>query len=69
MKNVGELSNEALLAGVQAAIGQERRWVARVVAYLAEIERRRLLLEAACLAGIVARRFAPQSRGVSTTFA
>ena len=48
MKNVGELSNEALLAGVQASIGQERRWGARVVAYLAEIDRRRLHLEAAC---------------------
>ncbi len=48
MRNVGELSNEALLAGVQASIGQERRWVARVVAYLAEIDRRRLHLEAAC---------------------
>ena len=48
MKNVGELSNEALLAGVQASIGEERRWVARVVAYLAEIDRRRLHLEAAC---------------------
>lgn len=47
MKNVGELSNQELLAGVQASFGEERRWVARVVAYLAEIERRRIHLEAA----------------------
>lgn len=48
MKNTGELSDEELLAGVQTSLGEERRWVARVVAHLAEIERRRLHLESAC---------------------
>lgn len=48
MQNMGELSDEQLLAGVQASVGEERRWVARVIAYLAEIERRSLHLEAAC---------------------
>lgn len=48
MKNLGELSNQELLAGVQATFGEERRWVARVIACLAEIDRRKLHLEAAC---------------------
>src|SRR5262249_7494337 len=48
MKNVGELSNEELLSGVLASFGEERRWIARVVAYLAEIDRRKLYVEAAC---------------------
>ena len=38
MKNLGELSDEELLASVHTSVGHERRWVARVVAYLAEIE-------------------------------
>ncbi len=48
MRNVGELSDEELLSGVQASLGEERRWVARVVSYLAEIDKRRLYAESAC---------------------
>ncbi len=48
MQNVGGLSDEELLSGVQASLGEERRWVARVVSYLAEIDKRRLYAESAC---------------------
>src|SRR6267142_5602238 len=42
------LSDEDLIAGLKAACGEERRLVARIVAYLVEVEERRIHLEAAC---------------------
>ncbi|HVH45156.1 MAG TPA: HNH endonuclease signature motif containing protein [Labilithrix sp.] len=48
MKQMGELTDEELLAAIRESLGQERRWVARVVAYLAEVERRRIHLQSAC---------------------
>src|SRR5262249_13612356 len=43
-----ELSNEQLVDGLRALVGQGRALLARLLAYLAEVEDRRLDLEAAC---------------------
>jgi len=43
-----ELSNEQLLSGLHAVIGQGRTLLARLLAYLGEVEERRLDLESAC---------------------
>src|SRR5262249_2690767 len=43
-----ELSNEELLKGLDALVGQGRALLARLLAYLGEVEDRRLDLEAAC---------------------
>ena len=43
-----ELSNEQLLSGLHGLIGQGRTLLARLLAYLGEVEERRLDLESAC---------------------
>ena len=43
-----ELSNEQLLSGLHAFVGQGRALLARLLAYLGEVEERRLDLESAC---------------------
>src|SRR5262249_41627099 len=43
-----ELSNEGLLKGLLPLVGQGRALLARLLAYLGEVEDRRLDLEAAC---------------------
>jgi hypothetical protein len=43
-----DLSNEALLAGLHALVGQGRALLARMLVYLGEVEERRLDLESAC---------------------
>src|SRR5262245_56210261 len=44
---LADLSNEELLSGLSAFVGDERRLLARLIAYLGEVEERRLHLEAA----------------------
>src|SRR6201995_888049 len=46
--NLTHLSNEALLAGVHALVSQGRTLLARLLAYLGEVEERRLDLQSAC---------------------
>ena len=46
--NLTELSNEQLLSNLQALIGQGRKVLAGLLAYLGEVEQRRLDLESAC---------------------
>jgi hypothetical protein len=46
--NVAHLSNEELLAGVSSLAGEGRRVLARLLAYLGEVEERRLDLQSAC---------------------
>jgi hypothetical protein len=46
--NLEDLSNEQLLSGLSALIGQGRIVLARLLAYLAEVEQRRLDLQSAC---------------------
>src|ERR1041385_8669915 len=43
-----ELSNEQLLSGLQALVGPGRTLLARQLAYLGEVEERRLDLESVC---------------------
>src|SRR5262249_37111753 len=46
--NLENLSNEELLSGLHALVGQGRILLARLLAYLGEVEERRLDLESAC---------------------
>jgi hypothetical protein len=46
--NLEDLSNERLLSGLSALNGQGRIVLARLLAYLAEVEQRRLDLQSAC---------------------
>src|SRR5262245_11750223 len=46
--NLENLSNEELLSGLHALVGQGRVVLARLLAYLGEVEERRLDLESAC---------------------
>src|SRR6516165_6668350 len=46
--NLEDLSNEQLLSGLCALIGQGRMVLARLLAYLGEVEQRRLDLQSAC---------------------
>jgi len=48
MQMLGDLSNEELLARLRAHIGTGHAWQARLIEYLAEVERRRLDVEYAC---------------------
>jgi len=48
MQMLGDLSNEELLARLRAHIGTGHAWQARLIDYLAEVERRRLDVECAC---------------------
>src|SRR6476620_11484051 len=46
--NVAGMSNEQLISELQGLVGQGRVLLARLLAYLAEVEERRLDLESAC---------------------
>jgi hypothetical protein len=46
--NLEDLSNEELLSGLRALVGEGHRVLARLLAYLGEVEQRRLDLESAC---------------------
>ncbi|WP_394831255.1 hypothetical protein LVJ94_32570 [Pendulispora rubella] len=46
--NITALSNSELLSGIHALVGQGRVILARLLAYLAEVEERRLDLQSAC---------------------
>ncbi|WP_394841704.1 hypothetical protein LZC95_32095 [Pendulispora brunnea] len=46
--NLTDLSNDEVLSGLHALVGQGRVLLARLLAYLAEVEERRLDLQAAC---------------------
>ena len=46
--NLTDLSNEEVLSGLYALVGQGRILLARLLAYLSEVEERRLDLQAAC---------------------
>src|SRR5216683_306889 len=46
--NLTDLSNAELLSGLHTLVGQGRRLLAALVTHLAEVEERRLHLEAAC---------------------
>jgi hypothetical protein len=46
--DLSHLSDRALLSGIRALLGTERRAMAQLVAYLAEVDERRLYLAAAC---------------------
>ena len=46
--NLAHLSNEELLAGVRGLVSQGRTVLARLLAYLGEVEERRLDLQSAC---------------------
>jgi hypothetical protein len=48
MNKLRELSNEALLAGLREQLTSGHVWQASLIAYLAEVEERRLHLELAC---------------------
>jgi hypothetical protein len=48
MHIVGDLSNDELLARLEAHVGEGHVWQAGLIAYLAEVEERRLHLELAC---------------------
>ena len=48
MHTVGDLSNDELLARLEAHVGNGHAWQADLIAYLAEVEERRLHLEVAC---------------------
>jgi 5-methylcytosine-specific restriction endonuclease McrA len=48
MQAMGDLTNDELLAQLAAHVGSGHVWQARLIAYLAEVEERRLHLEAAC---------------------
>ncbi|MDF2694098.1 MAG: hypothetical protein K0S65_2481, partial [Labilithrix sp.] len=46
--DLSHLSDRALLSGIRALLGTERRAMTQLVAYLAEVDERRLYLAAAC---------------------
>jgi hypothetical protein len=46
--NLANLSNDELLSGVRSMVGQGRTVLARLLAYLGEVEERRLDLQSAC---------------------
>ena len=48
MHTMGDLSNDELLARLEAHVGNGHVWQAGLIAYLAEVEERRLHLEVAC---------------------
>ncbi len=48
MDTLASLSNEQLLVGLPVLCSKERRAIAEVIAYLAEVDRRRLFLREAC---------------------
>src|SRR5689334_2506590 len=45
---IAKLSNEEIVAGLKSFVGEGRRLVAKIVAYLVEVEERRIHLEMAC---------------------
>lgn len=48
LESLSTLSDDEVLTGLEATIGNARKLLARLLAYLAEVEHRRLHLEAAC---------------------
>ena len=46
--NLGDLTNDELLSGVERLLGSQRRLTALLLRHLAEVEERRLHLLAAC---------------------
>ena len=48
MTKLGELSNEELIARLRAHVGRGNVWMVRLLAYLAEVDARRLYAEHAC---------------------
>ena len=48
MNELGNLSNEELLARLRAHVGNGHAWQAGLIAYLAEVDARRLDREYAC---------------------
>jgi hypothetical protein len=46
--NLADLSNDELLVGIHSLVGQGRQLLARLLAYLGEVEERRLDLQSAC---------------------
>jgi len=61
---LARLSDQELLSGLQALVGQGRVLLARLLAYLGEVEERRLDLQSACssLFDFCIRRLADQDR-------